>query len=94
MPTKAPIKKAKNKATRILGQPTTRPIKKASLMSPIPIQRPLETKTISKKKAADRKADKKYPIKRLKSPIADKERKAIYMMERIMAGKTTLSGIM
>lgn len=69
METKAPIKKAKNKATKILGQPRINPINKANFMSPTPIHLPLETKTMARKKApaarADRKAvgpDTKYQI--------------------------------
>ena len=53
----APIKKAKNKATKIFGQPKNKPIKNASLMSPIPIQRPRDIKTIAKKKLAAAKAE-------------------------------------
>ena len=52
----APRKKAKNRATRILGNPKIRPIKKASLMSPMPIHFPREIKTINKKNAAAPKA--------------------------------------
>ena len=48
----APIKKAKNKATKILGKPRKRPIKKANFISPIPSQRPREIKTIARKKIA------------------------------------------
>ena len=48
----APIKKAKNKAIKICGYPKTKPIKKASFTSPTPIQRPLEIRTIKKKKTA------------------------------------------
>ena len=51
METKAPIRKAKNKATKILGQPRIKPINKANFMSPTPIHLPLETKTIARKKA-------------------------------------------
>lgn len=39
-PTRAPIKKAKNKATKILGEPKKRPIKKANLTSPKPSHLP------------------------------------------------------
>ena len=48
----APKKKAENKATRILGKPKIKPIKMANLKSPRPIQRPLESKIIAKKKNA------------------------------------------
>ena len=51
METKAPIKKAKNKATKIFGQPRIRPIKKANLTSPTPIHLPRETKIIKRKNA-------------------------------------------
>ena len=53
----APIKKAKNKATKIFGQPRNKPIKNASFMSPTPIQRPRDIKTIAKKKLAAAKAE-------------------------------------
>lgn len=36
----APIKKAENKATKILGQPKIKPIKKAIFTSPTPIHLP------------------------------------------------------
>ncbi len=45
----APIKKAKNKATKIFGQPRTRPMKTANLTSPVPIHLPRETKNIKRK---------------------------------------------
>ena len=48
----APIKKARNKASSALGQPSKKPIKKASLISPTPIHLPRETRTINKKKPA------------------------------------------
>ncbi len=53
----APIKKAKNKATKIFGQPRNKPIKKANLMSPMPIHLPRETKTIARKKPAAKTAE-------------------------------------
>lgn len=49
--TKAPTKKAKNKATKISGQPRTSPIKTANLTSPIPIHLPLEISIIVRKNA-------------------------------------------
>ena len=57
MPIIAPLIKAKNKAAKILGQPSTNPIKKASLISPMPIHLPLEIKTMKRKNAAAPKAD-------------------------------------
>lgn len=48
----APMKKAKNKATKIFGQPKINPIKKASFISPTPIHLPRDTNTTVKKKAA------------------------------------------
>ena len=48
----APIKKEKNKATNIAGYPKNKPIKPASLTSPIPMALPRENSTIAKKKAA------------------------------------------
>lgn len=66
-PTTAPDKKARKSAAKILGQPKINPIKKANLTSPIPIQRPFETRTSARKnplapKAAKRKF-KKLPMK-------------------------------
>ena len=58
----APIKKAENKATKILGQPRKRPIKKATLISPIPIHLPLDHKTIARKNPAAPAADRKLLI--------------------------------
>jgi hypothetical protein len=55
----APIKKAKNKAAKIFGQPKIKPIKKANLASPMPIHLPLEIKIIARKNALARIADKK-----------------------------------
>ena len=52
IPIIAPRKKAKNKPTKILGNPKINPIKKASFMSPPPIHLPLEINTIKKKKIA------------------------------------------
>ena len=53
----APTKKARKKAGAIFGQPRNRPMKNASFTSPKPIQRPLDTKKIARKKAlADRAA--------------------------------------
>lgn len=52
IPIIAPIKKAKNKAAKIFGKPKINPIKKANFISPTPIQRPREIKTIIRKKAA------------------------------------------
>ena len=51
-PAVAPIKKAKNKATKIFGKPRKSPIKKANFTSPIPIHFSWEIKTIIKKKTA------------------------------------------
>ena len=65
----APRKKAKNRATRILGNPKISPIKKASFISPIPIHFPRETKTISKKKTEAKIADKREFIKVFKIQI-------------------------
>ncbi len=48
-PTIAPLKKAKNKATKIFGQPKKRPIKIESLKSPQPIQVSFEIKMIARK---------------------------------------------
>ncbi len=47
----APIKKAKNKAAKIFGQPRIRPIKIANLKSPTTINLPREISTIARKKA-------------------------------------------
>ena len=55
----APIEKAKNKATKIFGKPKNKPIKIASLKSPIPIHLPRETRTIARKNVAAPKADSK-----------------------------------
>ena len=63
----APKEKAKNKATKMAGNPRNNPIKKASLTSPKPIALPLEIKKISKKKAEAEIADKNGLIKVLKS---------------------------
>ena len=49
IPIIAPKAKDKNKAIKILGQPRTKPIKKANLTSPKPIQFPLEMRTKAKK---------------------------------------------
>jgi len=57
IPIIAPIKKDKNKAIKILGKPKKSPIKKASFISPIPIQRPFEISTINKKNVAAAKAE-------------------------------------
>ena len=71
IPIIAPIKKAENKATMILGQPRTSPIKKASLISPTPIQRPLDINTISKKNNDARKAEVREFNKNGKFPISN-----------------------
>ena len=52
IPIIAPIRKAKKSATRILGKPSKKPIKKASFISPTPIHLPREIKTIARKKPA------------------------------------------
>ena len=52
----APDVKAVNKAKRIFGKPKTRPIKKANLTSPKPIQRPLDNIMSRKKNPAAPKA--------------------------------------
>src|SRR3989344_8360333 len=48
-PIVAPEKKAKNKATKIFGQPRINPIRKASLISPAPIHLPRDASTIRRK---------------------------------------------
>lgn len=53
----APIKKAKNKATRMFGNPKNKPIKIASLTSPKPIARPREIRNIARKNKAAPTAD-------------------------------------
>ena len=50
VPIIAPKKNAKNNATRILGNPSKRPIKIASFTSPKPIHLPPETRKIARKK--------------------------------------------
>jgi len=52
----APIKKAKNKATKMFGQPRINPIRKASFISPTPIHLPLDIRTIKRKNAAATRA--------------------------------------
>ena len=52
IPIIAPEKKATNKATKISIQPRKSPIKKASLMSPIPMPLPRVSRTIAKKNPA------------------------------------------
>ena len=61
-PTAAPIKKAKNKATKMSGKPRNKPIKKANFISPTPIHLPREIRTIVRKKVAAPKADRKLLI--------------------------------
>lgn len=51
MPISAPIKKAKNSATAIFGQPNINPMKNANFTSPKPIPLPFVMSTIAKKKA-------------------------------------------
>jgi len=60
-PTRAPLRKAKNKATKMLGQPKRSPIKKTSFTSPIPIHLPFDKSTTAKKKAEAKKDDKTGP---------------------------------
>ena len=59
----APIKKAENRATKILGQLKKSPIKKPNLTSPNPIQRPRDISQKRKKKPA---APKPLKIEELK----------------------------
>ena len=63
IPIIAPVRKAKNKATNMLGKPKIKPIKKPNLISPTPIQRPRDSKTMARKKPA---APKALKIKELK----------------------------
>lgn len=51
IPIIAPKRKAENKATKILGNPSKSPIKKANFISPTPIHLPREIRTIKKKKS-------------------------------------------
>ena len=46
----APIKKDKNRASNILGKPTSKPKKKANFTSPKPSHLPLERRKMAKKK--------------------------------------------
>jgi len=59
VPIMAPIRKDKNRATEILGQPRRRPRKKTNLTSPKPNQRPRDTKNIIRKRALAKKAESK-----------------------------------
>jgi len=65
IPIIAPIKKARNRATKIFGQPKNKPIKKASLKSPRPIHFPREKIIIAKKKT-----DGKIPNPPIRKPSA------------------------
>ena len=58
-PTIAPIEKAKNKATKMLGYPKTNPIRKANFMSPTPIHLPREIRIKNRKKAEAKIAERK-----------------------------------
>ena len=55
-PTIDPKRKAKNKATKTLGQPKNKPIKKANFTSPTPIHFPLETNAINRKNPKEDKS--------------------------------------
>ena len=59
----APIKKAENKATKIFGKLKKSPIKKANLMSPIPIHFPRETRKIIKNKLRTNLSETKTGVK-------------------------------
>ena len=89
----APIKKAENKAKTILGQPKSKPIKNPSFTSPNPNPAPLVTRKIARKNVKDRKALKivSLKVKKLPDPVISKTR--LKTREIIIAGKTTLSGI-
>lgn len=65
----APTEKERNKATKILGQPKNKPMKKASLTSPKPIHFSLEIKTSAKKNAEAPMAEKRGLTSCLKSVI-------------------------
>ena len=66
IPIVAPIKKEKNKAIKVAEPCKKVPIRKAILTSPKPIQRPLETVTIKRKKALAKIAENNEFSKRLK----------------------------
>lgn len=62
VPIIAPVRKAKNRATKMLGQPRKSPIKKANFISPIPMPFPRDAKTMTRKKLAAKIALKKLII--------------------------------
>ena len=95
IPIIAPKRKAENKANKILGNPRKNPIKKANFISPIPIQLPRETKTITRKNSAAPKAlytmfSISYLVYMLKKMPAAK----YPAPDTKITGKITLSGIM
>ena len=66
--TKAPRKKARNKAIKILGQPKIKPIKNTNFTSPIPIQRSLDISTKERKnKPATKAASRVFNVKNPKA---------------------------
>lgn len=77
VPITAPIRKDRNKASKVLGQLNKRPKKKTNLTSPKPSHFPRETKKIAKKKAVAREAARKGWNKLPKSKLQVLKSKAM-----------------
>ena len=90
----APKKNAKNRATRIFGQPSKRPIKIASFTSPKPIALPFDIKNIAKKNPDPTTIAKTQSDNKEKSTANSIVSKILKIKVTAIAGNKTLSGIM